>query len=369
MAIDSRAGSTRRASMARIVNDASVTQSSCLADATVDELLGLLLQLAHTTPQRPVHPENVQVLCVLAREDSAFQSWLNEIRVAEPTLGGSDIAGLAQNLPELIARHPPPTSIDEEGSKLGNAAHLAVRLRSGETYLARELAMRQREAIYHFAYGLSHELNNPLAIIAGRAGMLARAEASDANRSVLESIVENAQRGSEMLRDLMLVARPPTIEPQLVDAGNFFDNLLHQAQSWAKEYGVRIDSRIVGVRELNIDPSALREALWALLRNSIEAVGGCGRQDTPGDLATIHFQVDVTESNCVRIAVADQGPGLSPRAMQHCFDPFFSGREAGRGLGLGLSKAQRIVTLHGGELSLTNLQGGGCSAIVLLPSY
>jgi signal transduction histidine kinase len=68
------------------------------------------------------------------------------------------------------------------------------------------------------------------------------------------------------------------------------------------------------------------------------------------------------------LTVTDTGPGIPPEVRPHIFDPFFSGREAGRGLGLGLSKAWRIVTLHGGTLTVESEPGAGARFSILLPA-
>ncbi|HEX5471500.1 MAG TPA: ATP-binding protein, partial [Lacipirellulaceae bacterium] len=67
------------------------------------------------------------------------------------------------------------------------------------------------------------------------------------------------------------------------------------------------------------------------------------------------------------IIVRDNGPGISEDVQHHLFDPFFSGREAGRGLGFGLSKCWRIVTDHGGEVVVDSPANGGAQISILLP--
>ena len=92
-----------------------------------------------------------------------------------------------------------------------------------------------------------------------------------------------------------------------------------------------------------------------LVRNAIDAIGCQG---------TIVVSL-VCEPGSLMIHVADSGPGLSDQAREHAFDPYFSGREAGRGLGLGLCRAYRIAKLHAGDITLA---GGptGCVATITL---
>jgi signal transduction histidine kinase len=68
------------------------------------------------------------------------------------------------------------------------------------------------------------------------------------------------------------------------------------------------------------------------------------------------------------ISVTDTGPGIAPEVLPHIFDPYYSGREAGRGLGLGLSKAWRIVEQHGGRIEAENLPVGGLRFTIYLPN-
>ena len=109
---------------------------------------------------------------------------------------------------------------------------------------------------------------------------------------------------------------------------------------------------------LLIDAVAMQEAVWCIIRNALEATPQGGR---------IKIAVRRSSEETVEIVIRDTGPGLSRDALGQCFDPFFSGREAGRGLGLGLAKAERIAVLHGGSLSLRNIESGGCEARFLIP--
>jgi len=68
------------------------------------------------------------------------------------------------------------------------------------------------------------------------------------------------------------------------------------------------------------------------------------------------------------LSISDDGPGLSPADREHLFDPFYSGRQAGRGLGFGLAKAWRIVTLHGGQIEVVSPEKGGVLFTIFWPA-
>jgi signal transduction histidine kinase len=281
----------------------------------------------------------------IANQDGDFAQWL--VRVP---------SGL--RIPEALVRDPVWRDDTAASEGLWQAVNVALRLQALEQRFAEELANRKREAIYHFAYGLSHELNNPLANIATRAGVLAHRETAVDRRQMLETIIDNAMRGSEMLGDLMLLARPPELNPQSIDLSTWFAGFIARCKEWTTKNNLSIDaSSELQTQSISFDPVAIAEAAWCLVRNAIEA-------SSEKDSVKIRLGL-ASEFLC--LTICDSGAGLSAEALQSCFDPYYSGREAGRGLGLGLAKAQLIATLHGGTLKVCNRPGGGCEATLTLP--
>lgn len=215
------------------------------------------------------------------------------------------------------------------------------------------------EIAYEMAYGLSHELNNPLANIAGRARLLAEQETDPEKRHQLATIVDQAMRGCEMIADLMLFARPPTWTISPVDVQALATHQCARARQAAAAQGLSVSLDIDTTSALPViqaDPQAMAEAVWGLVRNALEAAE-----------TTVAIRVTCDEA-WVKLSIVDDGPGLSPKALSLAFHPYFSGREAGRGLGLGLSKASRIVALCGGSITLSNLTPQGCQATISLPA-
>ncbi len=281
----------------------------------------------------------------IANQDSVFAQWV----AASPT----DISTADRLVRDSSWRDDTPAS-----ERLWQAVNVALRLHTLEQRFAEELATQKREAIYHFAYGLSHELNNPLANIATRAGVLAHREQAVDRRQMLETIIDNAMRGSEMLGDLMLLARPPRLNPQSTVLIDWFEPFVARCTDWATKRGLKIVSNHhLQSHTASFDPIAITEAAWCLVRNALEA-------SRENDEVQVCFD-EMNES--LRITITDSGPGLSAEALKNCFDPYFSGREAGRGLGLGLSKAQRIAAMHSGKLMISNRLSGGCEAILGWP--
>ncbi|MBX3435002.1 MAG: HAMP domain-containing histidine kinase [Pirellulales bacterium] len=219
-------------------------------------------------------------------------------------------------------------------------------------------------ALRELAYGASHEINNPLANISARAQALLRDEPDPERRRTLESIQQQALRAHEMISDLMLFARPPALALEPVCLASLVRRLGGELLPECRRRGVRLDLDLPAEGlVVDGDPEQLAEAVRALLVNALEA-------SSPDERITATVTLEASESGgtaVARIEVADQGRGLSPRELVHAFDPFFSGREAGRGLGFGLPKCWRIVTAHGGDVALAAAPTGGVAATLRLP--
>ena len=228
---------------------------------------------------------------------------------------------------------------------------------SREEYAA-ALQRAKLDAMKELAYGASHEINNPLANIAARAQTLLKREHDPEKRRMLQAIHRQAMRAHEMISDLMLFARPPKLEIKPFDLRALVDEVVGELQSRAKEASITLQSFVDYDLELPADRVQLGVALKAMLENSLDAMG-------TGGAITISSSARV--AGMIDIELRDMGPGIPDAIREHLFDPFFSGREAGRGLGFGLSKAWRIVTDHGGTILVDSQHGQGAVFTVRLP--
>jgi signal transduction histidine kinase len=252
------------------------------------------------------------------------------------------------------------------------------------------------EAMAEFAAGAGHEINNPLTVISGRAQLLLRDEVDPERRRTLALIVAQASRIYEMIADLMLFARPPSPELQQIELVALVDEIIGDLAPRCEEHEIAIcRGGQSGPIMILADAVQLRVALRAVCQNSMEAIGRSGRIEIAVEAKSPSCSTDDTQ-NCpharvgetetapsalpqARNAVAEQrcqalirirddGPGLKPEERQHIFDPFYSARQAGRGLGLGLSKAWRIITNHGGQIDVESRPGQGATFTIRLPA-
>lgn len=243
---------------------------------------------------------------------------------------------------------------------------------------SRRLLQKKLTALAEFAAGAGHEINNPLAVISGQAQYVLKqmnaaeellledatpAEILEAIQAKLtkplQTIVGQSQRIHHVITDLMQFARPQTPRPSVAPVAKLIAEAAAAVRALADERKVRVvcpESPGLAVR---VDINQVRLALVNLLRNAIEAAPADGwasirvQREACGDLAFV---------------VEDNGPGIPEPQREHLFDPFYSGRSAGRGRGLGLSTAWRLARQHGGDVRLDDASAGVTRFLLVLPA-
>jgi signal transduction histidine kinase len=247
-------------------------------------------------------------------------------------------------------------------------------LREARASEAERLRAQKLESLAEFAAGAGHEINNPLAVISGQAqfllnklrgprSRLVENEIGDATdgepvlpslaaadaEAPLRKIIEQAQRVHLILRDLMQFARPPRPHRQGFDLGELVREVAASLDDLAGQRRVRlIFVPPGGPVPLHADPSQVRTAVTCLLRNAVEAA--------PAD-GWAGVRLEAGEDR-VEVVVEDNGAGPPAPQREHLFDPFYSGRSAGRGRGLGLPTAWRLAREQGGDVRFVSLPDG-----------
>jgi two-component system, NtrC family, sensor kinase len=210
--------------------------------------------------------------------------------------------------------------------------------------LGEQVGDRIRDAklagLAELAAGAGHEINNPLAIISSNAQRLIRVEVDPSRVESLQAIIRQANRIAGLLRDLMHFARPPAPNRHAFTASELLRAIHDEFRSVAEEREVRLDiAEPPSDWWIRADQKQLRRALGAIVQNALEAAPPEG-----------WVRVTCWEDESITFAVEDSGPGLTPEDAEHAFDPFYSGRKAGRGRGLGLPTAWRLAQINDAEL-------------------
>lgn len=260
------------------------------------------------------------------------------------------------------ARVPGALPLSPEGGEVLGAVRLAADHLRLTLAFQEALGEARLDAIRELAYGAGHEINNPLANIATRAQTLLLDERDPERRRRLSTIVDQAFRARDLIGGLMLFARPPRPNGARTDVHGMISAVVDLLAPAAAQRRARLEYTPPALQvSVAVDRAQIEEALRAIVGNALEAIEEGGR-------VTVTVSAGARPGGC-DIVVADDGPGIDATTLRRVFDPFFSGREAGRGAGFGLSKAWRFVESNGGAIEIESRVGRGTRVIVSFPVW
>jgi two-component system, NtrC family, sensor histidine kinase PilS len=217
---------------------------------------------------------------------------------------------------------------------------------------------RHLAALGELAASLAHEIRNPLSAVSGSFQMLAaRPDFNEEDRSLVQIVVREVSRMERLVTDMLEYARPRDPELRVIDLSAVAGEVVR-----AFHMGKDIEGRSIEFAGdavfANADGAQIRQVVWNLVRNAAQVT------DDGGSVRVL-VERDAETGDAV-IAVADDGPGIPDRDRARIFDPFFSTRE--RGLGLGLAICRRIVDSHGGTILVEPGDPGGTIFEIHLPA-
>ena len=249
-------------------------------------------------------------------------------------------------------------------------------LREAEERRRRRLAEEERAALEQAARraeklaalgtltaGLAHELNNPIGIICSRIEvMLLEAESTglpQTIRSDLQVLQRNAQRVAHIAQGLLSFSRQAPGTSGVVQLNDVVRETLLLAERQMTRTGIRLTVEAAeALPPVRGDGSALEQVLLNLMTNARAAV------EAGGEIRIITRR-HPERSGCVQLVVADSGCGIPPDVVPRIFDPFFSTKPSGTGLGLSVSDG--IVREHGGTIDVESVPGQGTHFTITLP--
>jgi len=228
--------------------------------------------------------------------------------------------------------------------------------------LQRQIELEHLARIGEMSAVLAHEIRNPLGTIKGFAQLLAERE-SNPTASLVHPILQQSERLENLVKDLLLYGRPAAAPTwQAIDSA---DVVRLVGQHAAKMAG-QVEFRATGTSPfvLETDLSMVEQVLLNLLRNAVESAGsnpGAGIRTNP---PFVSFEAGIRGTMAV-LRMTDSGPGFGEEALARIYEPFFTSKASGTGLGLCISR--KLVAALGGSLSVGNSAGGGGFAEVTLP--
>lgn len=221
------------------------------------------------------------------------------------------------------------------------------------------VAAERLAAIGRIAAGVAHEINNPITVIRGYVKTMAKDAQDEQTREELGILDEEATACQRIAEDLLTYARSPAMEPRPVDAAELLQDaaercraagaprLAHEA---APAVEVEAEAAIIAV-----DPLRIRQVIVNLLTNAREATESAAPVRVVGQRVGDGY----------RIEVLDRGGGIAEEVRERLFEPFFTTRRAGTGLGLAVCYG--LVTAHGGKIRAEQRADGGSRFVVDLP--
>jgi PAS domain S-box-containing protein len=234
-------------------------------------------------------------------------------------------------------------------------------------------ALRQSEklsAMGTLLAGVAHELNNPLAIVMGRASLLEEKVAASPEGVALQAdarrIREAAERCGRIVRTFLNMARQKPPERHAVVLNDIVQAAADMLGYTLRSHGVRVKLELAGAMPVvQADADQLGQVVLNLMVNAQQAMAAVPEGSRELTLAT---GVEAPRAGQPRreprvwLRVADTGPGVPAAVRERLFEPFFTTKAAGFGTGLGLSVSRSIVREHGGELLLEAREGGAAGA-------
>jgi len=213
-------------------------------------------------------------------------------------------------------------------------------------------------AIGQLAAGLAHEIRTPLAAIEGAAELLRSDRADSALRDEMTAILQKeSKRLNRLLTELLDYARPRRPEFRSTELAPLIDSVVRLLQVQANKKSVTLRAIIpADTPPLECDPEQLRQVLLNLALNAVQAA------DRPGEIG---LDVSIRTDAAIRFEIRDQGPGIPPDIRAQLFEPFFTKKHDGTGLGLAV--ARQIVETHGGQIATEPNQPRGARFLIDIP--
>jgi PAS domain S-box-containing protein len=271
------------------------------------------------------------------------------------------------------------TSIAQVKNDKGETEQLIVQITdSSERRQVNERLQKAQkmEAIGQLTGGLAHDFNNLLTVIIGNLQLLdGKFGPDDKSSKRVAEAIDAAQKGSDLTRQLLAIARKQELAPKDVDLNGLVTSMAPLvARSIGENFELHVET-MKGAPLSVIDASQLESAILNLAINARDAMnekGGGGRitiETQPVFLDQFYAEkhADVTPGHYVLVAVSDTGAGMTPEVLEKVFQPFFTTKPLGQGNGLGLSMVYGFIKQSGGHISIYSEVDHGTSVKMYLP--
>ncbi|MGV3756082.1 MAG: PAS domain S-box protein [Verrucomicrobiota bacterium] len=283
---------------------------------------------------------------------------------------------------ELVNRRKDGTLYDEEmtitpvldaAGRITNFIAIKQDISQRKQMEAQYLRAQRMEGIGMLAGGIAHDLNNVLAPILMSIELLKDIHPDAETSDILHSLQDSAQRGADIVRQVLTFARGIKGERLLLAPKHLIKDMGRVAQE-AFPRNIRVTTNVpADLWNVSGDPTQLHQVLLNLCINARDAMpdGGTLRIDARNETVSgmpSELGIQMADGDYVVLVVKDTGMGIPPELHERIFEPFFTTKELGKGTGLGLSTVMGIVKSHHGYLRINSEPGKGAEFLVYLPA-
>jgi two-component system sensor histidine kinase HydH len=209
---------------------------------------------------------------------------------------------------------------------------------------------------------LAHEIRNPLGSIQGTAEILKDDfQPGDRKYEFLEIMVKESKRLNKVVEDFLRLARPQPVLMGTCDLAEELQNVLSLLSVEAKKRNIALECRLDPIPPIAGDPEKLRQAFLNIVLNGLQA-------SPQGGVVTITMAREEPEPGgtaWVQLVFSDTGPGIPEELREKIFEPFYTTKEGGTGLGLVITR--KIIEAHGGSITVESAPGEGVAFRIRLP--
>ena len=250
-------------------------------------------------------------------------------------------------------------ALEAERRELENrvAARTAELSRAQETLIHAE----KLTAVGQLVAGVAHELNNPLTVVLGNAGLLHERLVDPDLRKRVETVVAAADSSRKIVQNLLAFARKKTPERSPMDLNEIVQRTIGLRAYHLRNEKIKVETDLApGLPKLMADVQQIQQVVLNLLVNAEQAIEDAKK----GDRILFATRRD---GGRVILTIEDNGPGMPPDVRSRIFEPFYTTKEVGRGTGLGLSICYGIISEHDGTIVVESEPGAFTRFVVTLP--
>jgi len=217
------------------------------------------------------------------------------------------------------------------------------------------------EALAEMAAGAAHELNNPLAVVCGRAQLLAQIESDQEKKEILNQIHQNANEASAIIKDLMSFAEPPGPRAAQTDIRQILDEAIQLTSVKTNAEHINVQIEVAeDAGNVFVDSAQVASAIANVVANAVESYSD--------ELGPIKITAEpVQHGDFVQVKIRDMGCGMDAETLRKATQPFFSAKAAGRKRGMGLAYTARFLQINAGTLDIESEPGVGTTVTICLP--